>query len=173
MTNKPTNVKREELLKKLKITKKEGTSVIYAKHDEKILVDANLYDSLNDISWYITASGYAAHSNVTMHSLLALLFNFNKKCVDHINRNKLDNRIINLRPATRYENSRNISKSQNTKYKYKGIHLTASGKYQAMIWYNKKNHCIGSFTTQEEAAIAYNKEAIKIFGEFAHLNTIK
>jgi hypothetical protein len=67
-----------------------------------------------------------------------------------------------------------MSKSKTAKFsKYKGVHRTASNKFQAMIWYDNKNHGLGSFNTEKEAAKRYNKEALKIFGNFAALNIIK
>jgi hypothetical protein len=46
------------------------------------------------------------------------------------------------------------------------------GKYQANIKYQKKQMNLGTYETIDEAAHAYNKKAIELFGEFAVLNPI-
>lgn len=74
--------------------------------------------------------------------------------VDHINRNKLDNRIENLRPLTPSENARNCGDKH---YKYKlprGVTIQ-KGKFKAQVKINKKTVSIGLFPTAEEAASAY------------------
>tara|TARA_R110000782_G_C14741419_1_gene406216 strand:- start:317 stop:829 length:513 start_codon:yes stop_codon:yes gene_type:complete len=70
----------------------------------------------------------------TIHRLIALSFipnPDNKPCVDHINRNTQDNRIENLRWATRSENDRNRSCYSNTgkQFIYKQIRKNRSDRY--------------------------------------------
>ena len=58
---------------------------------------------------------------LSLHRLIALAYipnPDNKPVIDHINRNRLDNRIENLRWATRSENQRNRSCSSNTGYQF-------------------------------------------------------
>ncbi len=43
----------------------------------------------------------------------------------------------------------------------------------ARVNYNNKNIYIGSYKNPEEAALAYNKKASELFGEFAYQNIIK
>jgi len=57
---------------------------------------------------------------------------------------------------------------------YKGVHWYKKGnKWCASICFNKKRLHIGLYDTEEEGAFAYNKKAIELFGEYAHLNVIK
>ena len=81
-----------------------------------------------------------------------------EKYIDHMNGDKLDNRICNLRLATNQENQRNTSKP-------KGYHY-ARGKWRACIMLNKKYKHLGYFLTEELAAAAYSKAARELFGDF-------
>jgi|TARA_R110002020_G_C15975619_1_gene747963 hypothetical protein len=45
-----------------------------------------------------------------------------------------------------------------------------SKPWEAYIMFNQKNIYLGSYKTKEEAARAYDKKAIELFGEFAQLN---
>jgi len=108
--------------------------------------------------------------------------------VDHINGDKLDNRRMNLRLATRSENEANKRKrrshrkkdgSTHTYSRYKGVTKQQDGRkkcWRAIISTNANNMGktkqvnLGSYYTEREAAEAYNKAAIEMFGEFALLN---
>lgn len=162
----------KRLIKNIINTSDTGTKTIYAVTGEEILVDANLYNWLNSYRWTLNNKGYANYCRTPMHRLLKTLWGWNGKLCDHIDNNKLNNTRVNLRPATVAQNNCNTPSRNGSKVQYKGVHITASGKYQAMIWYNNKNHNLGSYTTPEEAAIAYNNAAILHQGEYAYLNVI-
>lgn len=87
--------------------------------------------------------------------------------VDHINGNVFDNRLENLRVVTQSQNS--INKKTKMSLGYRGIFLR-SGKYCAQIRHQGQSYYLGSFVTPEEAAIAYDRKAQELFGEFACLN---
>ncbi len=94
------------------------------------------------------------------------------KFIDHINHNGLDNRIANLRHASRTENNWNARKRKG-KYssKYKGVcWFKVKKKWQARIQVNGKGIFLGIFTNEMDAARAYDKAARKYYGEFAYLN---
>ena len=86
--------------------------------------------------------------------------------LDHINRDKADNRIANLRPATYSQNRANrLGKSASG---FKGVYWHKKvGKFQAQIRIEDKRCSLGYFTTAEEAHEAYKTAAIHHFGEFA------
>jgi hypothetical protein len=91
--------------------------------------------------------------------------------LDHINRNKLDNRVENLRPCNRPENVVNSRMRSDNTVGYKGVSFhKATGKYQAQTMHFGKRIHIGLFSTPEEAAKAYDKKAQEVFGDFATLN---
>lgn len=90
--------------------------------------------------------------------------------LDHIDRDKSNNKIENLRPANKSLNEGNTGRRENNTSGYKGVsfHLKAN-KWRA---YLQCKH-IGLFETAEEAAEAYNEQAIIAYGEFAYLNKTK
>ena len=94
----------------------------------------------------------------------------NKKCVDHIDGNKLNNNLFNLRYATYQENSRNRKISSDNKCGIKGIYFhKASKKWRAQIMIdNNKRIYLGIFQTMEEAKTARIDAVNKLFGEFIH-----
>ncbi len=97
----------------------------------------------------------------------------NKEIIDHINHNKIDNRLHNLRISSSILNGHNKTKQQNTSSKYIGVCLNKQiGKFQAQIIKEGKRYYLGCFKTEKEAAQAYNNKAIELYGKFANLNII-
>lgn len=93
--------------------------------------------------------------------------------VDHINGNGLDNRRCNLRFATRTENQCNRRLTKTNASGYKGVRLhRQSGKWSARIRLDGRVVSLGYFCAAEEAAHAYDRAAIELFGEFAKTNAM-
>ena len=84
-----------------------------------------------------------------------------KNIIDHINGVKCDNRIINLREASKAENCRNSVSNKGLKGAYR-----LGSKWVAAITYNKKKTHLGMFLTQEEAHAAYCTKAKELYSEF-------
>lgn len=95
--------------------------------------------------------------------------------VDHIDRNPENDRIENLRAATYSQNSKNTSSKKGSTSRYLGVYYSKdrNKKWVARITINKKCIHIGSFNSENEAAMAWNEAAIINYGEFANLNTIE
>ena len=88
--------------------------------------------------------------------------------LDHINGDKADNRITNLREATNGQNKANTFKAQkNSISGIKGVHQWRSDRWTAQIRADGKRYYLGSFKTPEEARMAYADAAARYFGEFA------
>lgn len=93
--------------------------------------------------------------------------------IDHIDGNRLNNKIDNLRVCTRAENCRN-SVSKVGSSIYKGVQWDkVRKKWQANIVFNNKRVFLGRYDTELEAAKVYNKAALEYFGEFARINVLK
>lgn len=94
--------------------------------------------------------------------------------VDHRDGYGLNNQRHNLRMATPQQNRQN-STYRNGKHGYKGVFQNKEnhgGRFGARIGFNNRPIYLGMFDTAEEAAEAYNRAAVEIFGEFAKLNEI-
>ena len=95
-----------------------------------------------------------------VHRLVGLHFVPNPEnlpCIDHIDRNKTNNSISNLRWISKSNNCRNIAKKQNTSSKYMGVCFRkARGKYVATIRINDKQKHIGYYETEDDAGKAFD-----------------
>lgn len=92
-----------------------------------------------------------------------------KNQIDHINHNKSDNRIKNLREATPQQNQFNKKITTRNTSGFKGVSFhNLTKKWRAAININKKTKYLGEFNSPEEASFAYNSMAKKIHGVFAH-----
>lgn len=88
--------------------------------------------------------------------------------MDHVNLVRSDNRIANLRPASRTQNQINREKSSKNKSGFKGVSWKpAAGRWVAQASYEGKKYHLGLFDTPEEASEAYKAFAAKYHGEFA------
>jgi hypothetical protein len=104
--------------------------------------------------------------------------------VDHINRNPLDNRLVNLRICTKSQNARNKGPCKKSTSKYKGVSIDNKG----LPTLPKKHWCAQIeagkddkgkritrkklFLTEKEAAIQYNEWAKELHKEFAYINEV-
>jgi hypothetical protein len=89
--------------------------------------------------------------------------------LDHENTNRSDNRISNLRIATRSQNQWNKGLTSANTSGFKGVYRHAeSGKWVAQIRKHRVAKNLGAFDTPEAASDAYQKAAHEAFGEFAN-----
>jgi len=93
--------------------------------------------------------------------------------IDHIDGNRLNNHIENLRLATALENQYNKARQTNGTSEYKGVWFDAAKNcWKASIRFQNKRHYIGQFESELEAALAYDELALTIQGKFAKLNIL-
>lgn len=153
----------------------------------RVIVDDEDFDKVSKWRWSIHRQGYVfrmkyagggkyneKHEIVYLHRFI--LSSREGQIVDHINRNKLDNRKSNLRYSTKSENCANKGKNKNNTSGYKGVifmDVTSVNKWRAMIGvHGKRRIHLGCFPSPVEAAIAYNEAAKKYFGKFAYQNEV-
>ena len=107
-----------------------------------------------------------------VHRLVLMNFipNIEKcECIDHINNNRLDNTISNLRWCTQQQNNFNRSLNLNSTSKVKGVvWINDIQRWRALIHFNNKTIDIGSYTNIEDAKNARQEMAQKLFGDFIH-----
>lgn len=90
--------------------------------------------------------------------------------VDHINGNKSDNRIDNLRAATKSENGMNRGATRANLVGLKGASWNEKyGKWESRIKAEGRAVFLGYFDTPEEAHAAYASAVTKYHGEFARI----
>jgi hypothetical protein len=88
--------------------------------------------------------------------------------IDHIDGNKCNNRLSNLRLATRRQNNVNSKVKSNRIYDLpKGVTMNTGGKFRAKIKYKGDTICIGTYNSIEEAEREYNDAAKILNNEFA------
>lgn len=117
----------------------------------------------------VSGTRYLAHRLAWMY-----VYGVMPSMIDHVNGDRSDNRIENLRPANKSTNNVNTGLTIRNTTGAKGL-MRGRGKdgaFYARIVKNGKTIHIGKFPTRDEAAHAYNKAAIQLYGDFAVLNPI-
>lgn len=147
--------------------------IIYSKNKEQrfiSLIDLEDVEYVEKYSWCIRSRGYVgrAPKGKIIHLHKVLIECPDNMVVDHINRNKLDNRKSNLRVCTQQENLFNSLKKSNNVSGYVGVGFDKkSNKWRARITKDGKNICLGFYNIKEEALIARLKGEKEHFKEFA------
>jgi hypothetical protein len=147
------------------------------------IVDDDDFDRLSSHRWSLSGSykksgiRYAAtrvrvngrSTSVSMHRMVMSCGG--PYVVDHINRDGLDNRKLNLRICTQGQNLANqIGHASRRRSRYKGVAKRKNGAWEANIVREGKQRYLGRFGSGEAAARAYDTEAVKTWGGFARTN---
>ena len=126
------------------------------------------------LSSFLGTTGYYGYclykngkrKNYESHKLVAMSFLNHKPCgfkivVDHIDNNKLNNNLSNLRLVSNRENTSKHNKVKTSKYV--GVCWSKkSKKWQSNIYTKGKTHQIGTFDNEEDAYEAYKKQLERI-----------
>jgi len=155
-------------IRKIKLTK--------GKH---VLVDETDYEELSKRKWYCSYSKYATRNSYNkegkkfssyMHREILGLKYGDKRQVDHINHNTLDNRRENLRLCSNQQNQFNRKVKKGCTSKYKGVGWRKDkNKWTAQITVGGKNRNLGYFNDEKLAANTYACAAILNYGPFFNI----
>lgn len=146
------------------------------------IVDKEDYDLVKPYVWCLNKK-YGIVTNLqnphTCTRLQRMIMGETKHFITHKNRNELDNRKKNLVVLENKGMVGFFGKKQVRKHagknpsKYKGVTIITNSKihpYVAMIRFNGKLKRIGIYSNEEDAARAYDKKALELFGELAATN---
>ncbi len=161
----------------LSIEKNNGIAIINLRNRRKEKVDESLVDdcvwhNVSKYKWCLHQNGYVEgfvnSKNVKMHRFIYQTYvgSIPKKyTIDHINNNKLDNRLDNLRLA-------NMSLQNHNKVFGKGIVKYRGVLMKSCLFQCKFKNKTYSFKYMEDAAKKYNELAMHEYGDNAVLNNI-
>lgn len=139
--------------------------------DERLLTGVKKW-SAKAVGDKVYAYGKCGGKRVAMHRSIMGVTN-RYVHVDHINGNPADNRRENLRLCTRSQNMQNRAVHRDMKSGFKGVYKQSHYEgWQARIQANGKSKQIGTFSSPEAAARAYDAAALKAHGEFAKTNAM-
>jgi len=156
---------------------------------KEVLIDTEDYDKVSGHRWYLNKGYVQAHiphpgggwyvrpdngrrqrrrTNLKLHRLI--MDAPKGKEVDHIEHDTLDNRKCKLRLCSRQENSFNRIRQKNNTSGFKGVVYHKKPKHMInelkKPWEAQIKHIhIGNYKTKEEAAEAYDRKAIELFGK--------
>lgn len=150
--------------------------MIFTTHKNvNIQIDGEDFERVSLHKWHLTKSG---HIYTSIRSECIFIHNFilsrdtdPRLVVDHINQDPSDNRKENLRVVTKSINAMN-KYSKWGKSKFKGVSRAkgVADNYRAYVTYNKKRYSLGVYTSEIEAARAYNFFVLKVIPHTMALN---
>lgn len=155
------------------------TIILFNRKGKKVaetIIDSEDKEKCSPYTWtaFKSKEEVRALSRVGMLSLFLLNIKPSSKIVgDHIDGNTLNNRKQNLQVITQQQNVMKRGMFKSNTSGYRGVcQFSRDDRWRASIGFNGKTIHIGLYPTKEEAAVAYNGEAQKLFGRFAVLNNI-
>lgn len=149
---------------------------------QKVMIDDEDYRIVCGYAWHAVRDKNTYYARTTirldrkpkalsMHRLIMGLNFGDKRQVDHVNGNGLDNTRKNLRVVTSRQNNMNRRVRRNTTSNYKGVSWDQrTKKWRVTITINQRSRDIGFFSDEVLAAKTYDRKARELFGEYACLN---
>lgn len=143
------------------------------------IVDDSYYNELIQYKWQANENCNTVYAQRSKCGSISMMHREVMGCnssleVDHKDGNGLNNQKSNLRMANKSQNGANRKSAKNSTSKYKGVcWAKKSKKWCSQIKKDGVIHRLGFFCDEEGAAIAYDKAALRLHGEFARVNFIK
>ena len=121
-----------------------------------------LKPAVNHKGYFVAQFSHSGkRKNMKVHRLVALAFIPNPDNlpeVDHINGDRQDNRVENLRWVTGSANTRNREVCRQSGSRYNGVIIhPKTGNFVTSIWHNGKTVYLGTFKEETKAALAFNQ----------------
>lgn len=134
---------------------------------QEVIFDIENLEKVSAHAWFIDSLGYPStgigRENIRMHRFFVEDVQ-DGMVIDHINRNKMDNRVKNLRICTQKENVHNSTIRKNNTSGVPGVFFDKrAGRWRAQIYENGKSKHIGIYDAYEDA-VAARKKAEKEMG---------
>ena len=116
--------------------------------------------------------GSLLYRNVRAHRLIWAIYygKWPDNEIDHINGNPRDNRIVNLRDVTHAQNAWNIGSHIGSSSKYAGVSRRGNRWRARVLSIDGREIHLGTYDTEQEAALVRDREIAKIKGVFPRLN---
>lgn len=140
----------------------------------EFLFDIEDFPVINSRNWYVDKDGYLASSYIyngrrCFAMFHRIIMNAQKgQVVDHINRNRADNRKVNLRCCSKFKNNLNRGRRSTNTSGVIGVHYDSKrDKWIANITYGKRRIFIGRFISKDEAVKARLHKEAELFKSFA------
>jgi hypothetical protein len=146
---------------------------IYGTKGEEILVSDEDYPLVSRHNWYVDSNGYARSS---FGNVIVKLHKLIQSCqrgfiVDHINRNKLDNRRENLRAVNIQVSNQNRIRPNKHNVGFIGVKFNKHNNcYQCTVSHHSKSFWVGSSKDDESLAKLRDYVVWKLRGDYALLN---
>jgi HNH endonuclease len=183
-------IKRDEMFKKIEEDKEKkitcapilrnsyGIPIIElfnkkGKKVSEVKVDEEKYYDLMHYSWCLIVRDKCVYGHVDGRTVRMprYVMNYDGEYeIDHIDGDYLDNRVSKLRIATPQQNSMNKGVSKANKSGCTGVFELKNGKYRASICIKKKQICLGTFLSKDDAIKARKCAEVKYFGKWARKN---
>lgn len=136
-------------------------------------IDLEDYEKVCKHNWYCSDNGYIKstfdNNGVYLHRVIMDMIGNDDMVIDHKNHNKLDNRKINLRIASRTQNKMN---SVLQKKKMIGIRKSSDKTWRAEIYLNYKRIHLGTFNNIDDAIEARKRAEEMYYGEYSYKNSM-